>query len=183
MSGLLSRRLLYLLPAIVFAALIAYLVQRLQSGRDVRLLPSALIDKPVPAFALPPLLEGDAGLTAADLRGQVSLVNFFASWCVPCRAEHPLLTRLAREEGLRVNGIAYKDRPEDARAFLAELGNPFARIGADFDGRTAIEFGVYGVPETYLIDRDGRIRFRHVGPLTPEAIEQDLLPLAAEFGQ
>jgi cytochrome c biogenesis protein CcmG/thiol:disulfide interchange protein DsbE len=183
MGAISARRLLYLLPAIVFAALIAYLAQRLQSDRDVRVLPSALIDKPAPAFALPPLLEGGAGLTAADLRGQVSLVNFFASWCVPCRAEHPLLMRLAREEGLPVNGIAYKDRPDDARAFLDELGNPFARIGADLDGRTAIEFGVYGVPETYLVDREGRIRFRHVGPLTPEAIARDLLPLAAELAR
>jgi cytochrome c biogenesis protein CcmG/thiol:disulfide interchange protein DsbE len=175
------RRLLYLLPVAIFTLLVVYLVHILRPDRNPTVLPSALIEKPAPDFNLPPLIEGEPALTAADLRGQVTVLNFFASWCVPCRAEHPLLMELARQPGLALYGIAYKDKPEAARGFLAELGNPFARIAADSSGRTAIDFGVYGVPETYVIDRDGRIRFRQVGPLTPDAIKNDLLPLVARL--
>ena len=113
----------------------------------------------------------------ADLKGQPSVVNIFASWCAPCRLEHPLLLRLARQDGVRVFGIAYKDKPEDSARFLAELGNPFRAVGVDREGRTGLDFGVYGVPETYVLDRDGRIRARYVGALTPAKIERDLLPL------
>ncbi len=182
MDATVVRRLVYLLPAAIFAALVLYLVHIMRPDRDPAVLPSALIEKPVPAFELPPLMEGGEGLSSADLRGTVSLVNFFASWCVPCRAEHPMLMRLAREEGLTLHGIAYKDDPAAARGFIAELGNPFARIGLDANGRTAFDFGVYGVPETYLVDRDGRIRYRQVGQLTPAAIEEVLLPLIADLG-
>lgn len=179
----LRRRLLFLLPALLFALVASYLVVALSSGRDPTLVPSARIDDPVPAFALPALFEDGQGLSSDDLRGQVSLVNFYASWCVPCRVEQPLLLRLAHEEDIPVYGIAYKDEPAKSRAFIEELGNPFRRIGVDRDGRTAIDFGVYGVPETYVVDREGRIRYRHVGPLTPQALDRIILPLVAELQQ
>ena len=140
-----------------------------------------MIDRPAPDFALAGL-DGKDGLTRGTLAGQVALVNFFASWCVPCRAEHPLLLRIAEEEHVPLYGIAYKDKPADAARFLAQLGNPYRRIGLDESGRTGIDFGVYGVPETYLIDKDGHIRFRYVGPLTAEALERELLPRLKALG-
>jgi cytochrome c biogenesis protein CcmG/thiol:disulfide interchange protein DsbE len=170
------RRLLPLLPLALFAALAGYFALALFSGRDPRELPSALLDRPLPVFDLPALGEGPR-LTPAALAGEVVLVNFFASWCAPCRVEHPLLLRLARQERFRLIGIAYKDRPEDSRRFLAELGDPYAATGIDRDGRAGIEFGLYGVPETYVIDRAGHIRKRIVGPLTPALVERELLPL------
>ncbi len=169
------RRLVYLLPLLLFAALAGYFAFALISGRDPRELPSALLDKPAPAFDLPGL--GGERLSLAALRGEVFVLNFFASWCAPCRVEHPLLLRLARQEGVRLVGIAYKDRPEDSRRFLAELGDPYRAIGIDRDGRVAIDFGLYGVPETYVIDRQGHIRKRFVGPLSPGQVERELLPL------
>jgi cytochrome c biogenesis protein CcmG/thiol:disulfide interchange protein DsbE len=176
-----SRRLIHLLPLAVFAVVVAYFLAALWSGRDPALVPSALIDKPAPAFDLPGLSDGEPGFARADLDGAVSLVNFFASWCVPCRAEHPILMRLAREEGVRLFGVAYKDKPEAARAFLAELGNPFTRVGVDPTGRTSIEFGVYGVPESYVIDRGGHVRMRHVGAIVPAVLEKDILPLIEDL--
>ncbi|MCC7272444.1 MAG: DsbE family thiol:disulfide interchange protein [Alphaproteobacteria bacterium] len=167
------RRLVYLLPALVFALVAAYLLAGL--SLDPRALPSALIDKPAPSFDLPALGDVAPGLGTADLGGEVALVNVFASWCVPCRAEHPLLMRLAAEKGVPVYGIAHKDKPADAMRFLERLGNPYRRIGVDADGRASIEWGVYGVPETFVIDRAGRIRHRHVGALGP----QDFAPLLA----
>jgi cytochrome c biogenesis protein CcmG/thiol:disulfide interchange protein DsbE len=175
------RRALYLLPLVLFAALAIYLFQGLAPGRDPQLLPSAMIDKPAPDFALPELLGGGQ-LTLADIKGQVVLVNFFASWCVPCRAEHPVLMTLSHDLAVPLYGIAYKDKPEDAAKFLADLGNPFRRTGLDQNGRTGIDFGVYGVPETYAIDRDGRIRWRHVGPLDQAAIDRELMPLLHRLG-
>jgi cytochrome c biogenesis protein CcmG/thiol:disulfide interchange protein DsbE len=175
------RRLLYFLPVLVFVGVGIGLAVGLT--RDPSTLPSALIDQPVPTFALPPIagMPGE-GLSSADLIGEVSLVNVFASWCVPCRAEHPLLLALA-ERGVVINGINYKDPAEQAAAWLAELGNPFARIGADRDGRVAIDFGVYGVPETFVIDREGRIRHRHVGPLRARDVEDTLLPLIEQLAR
>jgi cytochrome c biogenesis protein CcmG/thiol:disulfide interchange protein DsbE len=170
------RRLPYLLPLLLFAALAGYFAIALFSGRDPRELPSALIDRPAPQFDIP-ALTGDARLTGADLRGEVTVLNLFASWCAPCRVEHPLLMRLARQEGVRVVGVAYKDRPEDSRRFLAELGDPYRLAGIDRDGRVGIEFGLYGVPETYVIDRAGHIRRRFVGALTPAMVDRELLPL------
>jgi cytochrome c biogenesis protein CcmG/thiol:disulfide interchange protein DsbE len=171
------RRLLYLIPVLVFAAVGVGLAVGLT--RDPGTLPSALIDRPVPEFELPGL-EGDEGLSSADLEGRVSLVNVFASWCVPCRVEHPVLMRLA-EEGVPIFGINYKDPPDQAKAWLAELGNPFEKIGADRDGRVGIEWGVYGVPETFVVDAKGRIRHRHVGPIQARDLERTLLPLLAEL--
>ena len=180
-----SRRLLFLVPALLFAGFVAYLAYALRPERDPSVVPSALIDKPAPAFDLPPLYDDLPGLARGDLAsdelgGKPVLVNFFASWCVPCRAEHPLLMRL-KEEGVALYGIAYKDKPEDAKAFLAELGNPFSRVAMDSSGRTGIDFGVYGVPETYVIDGAGRIRFRQVGPLYPYVLDEQLMPLLAEL--
>jgi cytochrome c biogenesis protein CcmG/thiol:disulfide interchange protein DsbE len=174
------RRFAYLLPALLFALVAGYFLLGLGEGRDPSRVPSAMIDRPMPAFALPGIAEGDPGLESGDLAGKVAVVNFFASWCLPCRVEHPLLARLA-EQGVPVYGILYKDKPGAALAWLAELGNPYAASGADPEGRTAIEFGVYGVPETYLVDREGRIRFKQVGPLDEPTVERTLLPLIEEL--
>lgn len=171
------RRLLYLIPVAVFVAVGIGLAVGLT--RDPSTLPSALLDQPVPQFELPALAGGE-GLASEDLKGRVSLVNVFASWCVPCRVEHPVLMRLA-EEGVPIFGINYKDPPDKAQAWLAELGDPFEKIGADRDGRVGIEWGVYGVPETFVIDAQGRIRHRHVGPIQARDLEQTLLPILAEL--
>ncbi len=174
------RRLIFLLPLLLFAALAGYFAFALISGRDPRELPSALLDKPAPDFDLPGLLEGQR-LSIAGLRGQVFVLNVFASWCAPCRVEHPLLLRLARQDKVHLVGIAYKDRPEDSRRFLAELGNPYRATGIDRDGRTGIDFGLYGVPETYVIDRQGHIRKRFVGPLSAALVDRELLPLLRQL--
>ena len=148
-----------------------------------RSVPSALIGQRVPDFTLPALEEsGVAPVTSADLRnlpGPV-LVNFWASWCVPCIIEHPQLMRLQRE-GVPVFGIAYKDKPEDSLRFLRQHGNPFARLARDEPGRVAIDWGVYGVPETYLVDRGGVIRWRWAGPITEDVLTADLRPLLRQF--
>ena len=141
------------------------------------LVPSPLIGKPAPTFKLPPVEGHSRGLSSADLRGKVSLVNVFASWCVACREEHPLLMRLKAEGIVPVYGIDYKDKPEDAVRWLARMGDPYARIGADRDGRVAIDWGVYGVPETFVVDRRGRIAFKQIGPITPGVLRRSILPL------
>jgi cytochrome c biogenesis protein CcmG/thiol:disulfide interchange protein DsbE len=173
------RRLVYILPVLLFVVVAGYFFLGLQ--RDPSLLPSALIDKPSPAFALPGL-GVKPGFASADLAGKVVLVNFFASWCAPCRVEHPLLMRLAEEGKVVLWGIDYKDKPEDASRLLAQLGDPYGRIGVDESGRTAIDFGVYGVPETYVVDKEGRIRYRQVGPISPETWDRVLLPLVKQLG-
>jgi cytochrome c biogenesis protein CcmG/thiol:disulfide interchange protein DsbE len=175
------RRLLYLLPVFVFVGVGIGLSVGLT--RDPGTLPSPLIDKPVPMFELPPLAGRDgSGFGSADLAGGVSLVNVFASWCVPCRVEHPLLMALA-EDGVAIYGIDYKDPADQAAGWLAELGDPYRAIGADQDGRVAIDWGVYGVPETFVVDAKGRIRHRHVGPLQPQDIEGTIRPLLAELAK
>ena len=164
-------------PLAVFAALVAVFVIRLSAG-DPSKLPSTRIGKPAPTFALPPLAgSGQPGLSTADLGGgRVSLVNVFASWCAPCREEHPQLMDLAKDGRFALFGLNQKDRPENARDFLARLGNPYRAIGADADGRASIEWGVYGVPETFLIGRDGTVRYKHIGPLTPDAVREKFIP-------
>ncbi|ADZ68686.1 DsbE family thiol:disulfide interchange protein [Polymorphum gilvum] len=165
---------LVLLPLVVFGALAALFLFQLYFGKDPSSIPSALINKPAPDMALPPVadLTRDGmpvpGFDGNDLRGEVSVVNVFASWCVPCRQEHPILEEIGRDDRIRLIGINYKDKPENARRFLGSLGNPYDRIGADDTGRAAIEWGVYGVPETYIVDRAGVIRFKFIGPLSPE---------------
>lgn len=173
-----TRRLLFILPLAIFLIAGAFFLWGLDPERDPSAIPSALIDRPAPEFALSPI-EGTEGpgLSTADLAGEgVTLVNFFASWCLPCRAEHPLLVRLSQEDGVRIVGINYKDKPEEARKWLEELGDPYARIGADQDGRAAIEWGVTGVPETFIVDAQGRIRYRHIGPIHPNQLENEVQP-------
>ncbi len=161
------RNWLALLPLILFLGLAAIFLTQLMSGRDTQTIPSALIGQPVPATNLPPIeaLGAIPGITPEDFKGKVTVLNVFASWCAPCRDEHPVLVELAKDTRFRLIGINYKDKPENAAAFLAELGNPFARIGSDVSGRAGIDWGVYGVPETYVISPDGVIRYKHVGPL------------------
>jgi cytochrome c biogenesis protein CcmG, thiol:disulfide interchange protein DsbE len=181
--------LLLLAPLAAFLALAAFFAVSLQRG-DPNRLPSALIGKPVPPFQLPPveLLKTGAadvpGFTQNELaKGKVTIVNVWASWCTPCIAEHPYLTELAKQSGAPLYGINYKDKPENARRFLGTHGNPFAAVGADSTGRTAIEWGVAGVPETFIVDPRGRIAYKHVGPITPEALARDLLPAIRKAGQ
>ena len=167
-----------LVPLIAFALMVLFGWGLFRGGDD---LPSALLDKPVPEFALAPVLGREEGLSTQDLIGHVSLVNVFASWCVPCRAEHPLFMELSATGEVPLYGINYKDPPEQARAWLDELGDPYARIGADIDGRAGIEWGVYGVPETYVITSDGAIAYRHVGPITRAILEETLLPIVRDL--
>jgi cytochrome c biogenesis protein CcmG/thiol:disulfide interchange protein DsbE len=175
------RRLVVLLPLLVFLGLAALFFFRLGAG-DASRIPSALIGRPAPATDLPPIagLERDGkpvgGLVAADFKGAVTLLNVWASWCVPCHDEAPLLMKLAEDKRFRVAGINYKDQPENARRFLGRYGNPFVASGADSNGRAAIEWGVYGVPETFVIGRDGRIAYKLIGPITPDNLERTLKP-------
>ena len=171
-----GRRLIVLLPLVLFSAISAVFAVGLT--RDPELLPSTFLGKPVPEFALPPVQGRMAGLSDQDLKGGVSLVNFFASWCVACRAEHPLLLRLALDDVVPVHGINYKDRPEDAAGWLDSLGHPYTRTGVDLDGRVGIDWGVYGLPETFVIDPKGQIVLRHVGALTEHDLSDTILPLA-----
>ena len=169
------RYVLFGLPLIALVALVA--VFALSINRDPSLVRSVLIDKPAPVFAMAEVPElGVPGFDTAALKGEVTVVNVFASWCIPCRDEHPLLVALKEVSGVRLFGINQSDAPENARAFLAELGNPYDAVGADRDRRVSIDWGVYGVPETFVVDPAGIITFKHVGPLTPEAIEAELLP-------
>ncbi|WP_363350666.1 DsbE family thiol:disulfide interchange protein [Methylocystis echinoides] len=177
-----QRSPLRFLPLVLFALLAALFLVRLFSG-DASRIPSALIGKPAPQFDLPALAGLDApGLATADLRkGHVSLVNVFASWCAPCRQEHVTLMSIARDEklkgkGVELYGLSYKDEAANALGFLQEAGNPFQRVGVDPAGRTAIDFGVYGVPETFVIKGDGTIAYKFIGPLTPSAAATVLVP-------
>ena len=146
-----------------------------------REIPSPLIGKPVPEFSLPPVQGRALGFSSADLKGEVSLVNVFASWCTACRAEHALLIRL-REKGIvPIHGLNYKDPPADAEQWLNALGDPYTRTGADTNGRVAIDWGVYGVPETFVIDRSGRIVHKVIGPLTPQLLQDKVLPMIYEL--
>ncbi|WIY52803.1 DsbE family thiol:disulfide interchange protein [Devosia sp. YIM 151766] len=172
------RYVFFVLPLVALVALVA--IFALSIDRDANLVRSVLIDKPVPQFALAAVDGLDMpGFDNAALTGEPTVVNVFASWCIPCRDEHPLLESLKAETGIRLFGINHSDAPENARAFLAELGNPYDAVGADRDRRTSIDWGVYGVPETFLVDAAGIIVYKHVGPLTPLAIETELLPAIA----
>src|SRR5215470_12804481 len=180
-SGKKSFNIFVLLPLIVFIALAALFFYRLGSGDPSRI-PSALIGRPVPPTDLPPLpgLERNGklipGLTNATFQGAVTLVNVWASWCVPCHDEAPFLEQLSRDKRIQLVGINYKDTPDNARRFLYRYGNPFVATGRDDAGRASIDWGVYGVPETFLIGRDGRIAYKLVGPITPENFGGTLLP-------
>jgi cytochrome c biogenesis protein CcmG/thiol:disulfide interchange protein DsbE len=177
------RRLLFLVPVVLLALLAAGAGARLISRSDPRALPSALIDKPLPAFDLAALSGRSDGLASSDFGGKPMLLNVFASWCAPCLTEHPVITKLGREDGISVLAIDYKDKAEDALAWLKRNGDPYRRIGSDGNGRAAIDLGVYGVPETFVIDKVGRIRYRHPGPLTPDIVEHEILPLLAALSK
>lgn len=170
-----TRRLVRVSPLLLFAAVVVFFAIGLT--RDPREVPSPLIGKAVPQFALPPVAGRTAGLATGDLKGRVSMVNVFASWCVACREEHPLLMRIHREKVVLIHGLNYKDQPADAQRWLDRMGDPYARTGADIDGRVGIDWGVYGVPETFVVDRDGRIAYKHIGPVTPAVWRERLLPL------
>jgi cytochrome c biogenesis protein CcmG, thiol:disulfide interchange protein DsbE len=174
------------LPLILFAVLAVFFYVQLISGRDANEVPSVLIGTRAPALDLPPL-EGLArdgaqvpALTDAEITGKLALVNVFASWCVPCRQEHPFLLELSRDPRIEVVAINYKDQTENALKFLGELGNPYAAVGTDPRGQASIDWGVYGIPETYLVGPDGTILFKQIGPFTREIVEQKLEPLIAE---
>jgi len=173
------KRLVFLLPVTLFIALAVALAWGLT--RDPGELPSVLIGKPVPEFALPPVQGQTLGLSSDDLRGEVSLVNVFASWCTACRDEHPLFMRLSASGVVPIHGLNYRDRPEDAAGWLDELGDPYTRTGADRNGRVGIDWGVYGVPETFVVGPDGRIAYKHVGPVTERALKETILPLVARL--
>lgn len=165
----------FLVPIAIFAGIGVLLYLGL--FRDPSLVPSPLIGKPVPEFALGPVQGRTLGLSSEDLREEVTLVNVFASWCVACRDEHPLFLVLEREGVVPIHGLNYKDAPADAAAWLDALGDPYTRIGADLDGRVGLDWGVYGVPETFVVDGNGRIAYKHIGPVTPRVLDEIILPL------
>ena len=170
-----TRIALLLLPLVVLAGLIA--VFAMSINRDPGLVRSVMIDKPVPQFTLPAVEGLDTpSFDATALKGEVTVVNVFASWCIPCRDEHPLLEALKAQTGVRLVGINQKDAPQNARAFLAELGNPYDAIGADRDGRVSIDWGVYGVPETFVVDQGGIITFKHIGPIDAQSLANEVIP-------
>jgi cytochrome c biogenesis protein CcmG, thiol:disulfide interchange protein DsbE len=180
-TGLRRRRIIVFIPLFVFLGLAALFVIRLGAG-DASRIPSALIGHPAPATNLPALAGVERngkpipGIDTETFRGAVTLLNVWASWCVPCVDEVPLLVRLSRDPRFKVVGINYKDTPENARKFLARYCNPFAATGADANGRASIEWGVYGVPETFVIGRDARIAYKLIGPITPDNLDQALKP-------
>ena len=163
-------------PLAIFLVLVGFLAVGLKL--DPREVPSPLVGKPAPAFDLPLLHQPDKRFVPADMRGKVWLLNVWASWCVSCREEHPLLVELSRKGVLPILGLNYKDRGDEAQRWLKQFGNPYQLSVVDADGRTGIDYGVYGVPETYLIGPDGVIRFKQIGPITPAVLEQKILPLA-----
>lgn len=172
-----SPRFLAFVPLAAFVALAAVFMLQLLSGRDVSSIPSALIGQPAPVTKLPPL-DGISmpGIDSAQFDGKVTVLNVWASWCLPCREEQPVLMALAEDKRFGLVGLNHKDRPDNARNFLLGYGNPFSAIGVDESGRSGIEWGVYGVPETFVVGKDGKIAFKHVGPLSAEQARSELLP-------
>jgi cytochrome c biogenesis protein CcmG, thiol:disulfide interchange protein DsbE len=175
------RRIFFALPTLVFAVLVGYFIWGLNPERDPSEIPSVLIGKPVPDFDLPPVEGRELGLATGDLKGEVSLVNVFASWCTECRREHPFFMNLRANDIVPIHGLNYKDKPEDARGWLDELGDPYTRTGADISGRVGIDFGVYGVPETFVIDKNGMIAYKHIGAVTGRVLKEKILPLIEEL--
>ncbi|MCY0150650.1 DsbE family thiol:disulfide interchange protein [Hoeflea sp. G2-23] len=176
-----GRRVLAFLPLTVAAALAIVLAWGLT--QDPGNLPSTLIGKVVPDFDLPPVQGRLLGLSSGDLKGEVSLVNVFASWCVACREEHSLFMKLAAQGTVPLHGLNYKDQPDDAAQWLDSLGDPYTRTGADISGHVAIDWGVYGVPETFVVDADGLIAYKHIGPVNEEVLAKTILPLVESLRQ
>jgi cytochrome c biogenesis protein CcmG/thiol:disulfide interchange protein DsbE len=171
----------FLLPLAAFAVLVAFLAIGLT--HDPRDVPSPLVGKPAPAFTLPQLHDAAKSFSAADMKGRVWLLNVWASWCVSCREEHPVLVEFAKTRQVPIIGLDYKDQAADGKQWLANLGNPYTLAVVDADGRVGIDYGVYGVPETYVIDKQGIIRMKHTGPITPESLSKKILPLVAELSR
>ena len=169
----------YLLPLAIFLVLVGFFAIGL--NLNPREVPSPLIGKPAPAFTLPVLNAPDRKISAQELKGKVWVLNVWASWCVPCRQEHPLIADLAKNGGVPVYGLNYKDKPGDASAWLGKLGDPYTATLSDIDGLVGIDYGVYGVPETFVIDHQGVIRLKHIGPLTPEALRNTVLPMVEKL--
>ncbi len=171
----------FLLPLAVFAIVVAFLWKGLDL--DPHQVPSPLVEKPAPAFALPQLHVPDKQFSAAEMKGQVWLLNVWGSWCVSCRVEHPLLVQLAKSGLVPVYGLNWKDRREDALGWLEKFGDPYKMSASDEAGRVAIDYGVYGAPETFVIDKQGVIRYKQIGPLTPEALRDTILPMVKKLQQ
>ena len=169
----------FAIPIAIFVALVALLGVGLKL--DPREVPSPLIGKPAPHFELPQLRETTKTFTERDMRGKVWMLNVWASWCVSCREEHPVLLDLAASGGVPIYGLNYKDKREDGLAWLKGMGDPYTLSIYDFDGRVGIDYGVYGVPETYVIDKAGVIRYKRIGPLTPQIVKEKVLPLVREL--
>ena len=174
-----NKPLMRYLPVLGFLILLGLLFRGL--GINPRWLPSALLDKPVPEFTLPLLNQPQASLSNRDFKGHMSLLNVWASWCVACRQEHPTLMRLARKNEVVIYGLNYKDTSRHAKHWLNNLGNPYKKVGVDGDGQTAINWGVYGTPETFLIDKQGIIRYKQIGPITAKLWQEKLLPLIKRY--
>jgi cytochrome c biogenesis protein CcmG/thiol:disulfide interchange protein DsbE len=170
-----ARRLRYFAPVAVFVAIAIMFAWGLT--RDPREIPSTLIGKSVPQFNLPPVKGRTLGLASENLLGEVSLVNVFASWCAECRLEHPLIMQMKSQGVVTIHGLNYKDRPDDAARWLNTLGDPYTRTGADINGRVGIDWGVYGVPETFVISKDGSIAYKQIGPLSVAVLEKKIIPL------
>lgn len=169
----------YLLPLALFVVLLGFLAAGLKlNPREV---PSPLINKPAPAFSLPNLHNPDQTVSLQDMAGQVWVLNVWASWCAPCREEHPLIVELAKRTTVPIYGLNYKDSRHQAQAWLAQLGNPYKASLSDLQGKVGIDFGVYGVPETFVIDKTGRVRFKHVGPVTEQVVRERIEPLLKEL--
>jgi cytochrome c biogenesis protein CcmG/thiol:disulfide interchange protein DsbE len=168
-------------PVLVFGVLV--ILFGIGLTMNPREIPSPLIGKPVPQFSLAPVKGRTLGLASTDLKGEPSLVNVFASWCTACREEHPLLMDLKARGVVPIHGLNYKDKPEDAERWLNELGDSYTRTGADIDGKVGIEWGVYGVPETFVVDRDGRIAYKHIGALNPRVLAEKIVPLVEKLRQ
>jgi cytochrome c biogenesis protein CcmG, thiol:disulfide interchange protein DsbE len=171
----------YAIPLVLFIGLVVFLAVGLR--HDPHEVPSPLINKPAPAFQLPQLHDPDKKFSAQEMRGKVWLLNVWASWCVSCREEHPVLVQLSHQSVVPIYGLNWKDKREDAIPWLNELGNPYVLSAQDFEGRVAIDYGVYGAPETYLIDKNGVIRFKQIGPVTPEVLQQTILPMIKELNR
>ena len=172
-------KLKLLIPLAVFLVIAVFLGVGLT--RDPRKLPSTMIDKAAPQFTLQQVSEPAKTFSPADMKGQVWMLNVWASWCTACRVEHPLLVEISNSKLVPLIGLDYKDKPEDALKFLAQQGNPYQLSALDLEGRVGIDYGVYGVPETFIIDKNGRIRHKHVGPITPESLQKEILPIIAEL--